>query len=169
MFHQFWILLSPFYFILFLLYDLFHHIPCHQTYLSDCFHRILFQYLLYFSGKSSFPVSKFNIISQSIFIISAYLISFIKFLVIIHINLISFIRLFVNIIYVYPGTQFYQFREVYIIIQYLFIIFTNLISFIRFLVIKYIYPISFIGLFFNIIYISFGNQCSQLQKFYIIS
>ena len=45
----------------------------------------------------------------------------------------------------------------------------DLIYFIRLLVINNIYPISFIILFFNVIYIYFGTQCSQFQTFYIIS
>ena len=40
------------------LFDLFSHIPCPQSYLSDFFHHIICQYYLYISWKSVSPVSK---------------------------------------------------------------------------------------------------------------
>ena len=57
-FNQFTILLHIFHFILFLLSDIFHHISCHKPYLSDLFHQILFQYYLYPSFNSFYPISK---------------------------------------------------------------------------------------------------------------
>ena len=95
------------------------------------------------------------------------MISFIRSFKINNIYLITFIILFLNIVYIFLWNQFSQFQEFYIISHYLFIIFNYLISFIRFLVITHIYPISFIRLFLIIIYIYLETQISQFQNFYI--
>ena len=81
--------------------------------------------------------------------------------------MITLFILFLNIVYIFLRTQFYQFQNFFIISQYIFIIFTYLIFFIRLFVITHIYLISIIILFVNIIYISLGTQFSQIQKFYI--
>ena len=149
--------------IFFLLSDIFHQIICHQSYLYYHFYHILPQYCPYFLPTQFSQFEKLYIISQSIFIIFTYLISFIRLIVITHIYPISFIIFFLNIVYIFLRTQFYQFQNIYICIQYLFLVFTNLISFIRFLVINNIYLIFFIRLYFNTIYISFGTQCSHFR------
>ena len=113
------ILLSIFHVFLFLLFDLFHQIICYQSYLSDFSHNILCQYCQYFSEKSIYQFQKFYITGQYFCIIFTHIISFIRFIFITHIYPIYFIRLFVIIMYISLGTQFYQFQNFYIISQYI--------------------------------------------------
>ena len=97
-----------------------------------------------------------------------HLISFSRFLVIAHINLIYFIRLFINIVHIFMQTQFSHFQVFYNIIHLYFTIFTYLFSLIRAVVVTHIHQIYFVRFFLKI-YIFLWTQFLQFQDFYIFN